>query len=136
VKHIKKSTQIPKSKPNFSNPLLSVNLSRDFKYLWLGQGGQGFAMWSEMIARNWLTYQLTGSAQAIGIVNLFRAIPFVTVGMFGGVIADRFPKNNDAIINFKRSNPIMAYLCHSILPRIRNGDKPTSSYIFHTSNDR
>jgi MFS family permease len=92
VKNINESTQNRKSKPRFSNPLLSVNLSRDFKYLWLGQGGQGFAMWSEMIARNWLTYQLTGSAQAIGIVNLFRAIPFVTVGMFGGVIADRFPK--------------------------------------------
>lgn len=92
MKNINESTQNRKSKPRFSNPLLSVNLSRDFKYLWLGQGGQGFAMWSEMIARNWLTYQLTGSAQAIGIVNLFRAIPFVTVGMFGGVIADRFPK--------------------------------------------
>ena len=56
-----------KTKINFSNPLTSIKSSTDFKYLWLGQGGQGFAMWSEMIARNWLTYQLTGSALAIGI---------------------------------------------------------------------
>ena len=85
-------------KSKFSNPLTSINLSSDFKYLWLGQGGQGFAMWSEMIARNWLTYQITGSAQAIGIVNLFRAIPFVSLGLFGGVIADRFPKRKTLMI--------------------------------------
>ena len=87
-----------KSKSRFSNPLTSINLSSDFKYLWLGQGGQGFAMWSEMIARNWLTYQITGSALAIGIVNLFRAIPFVSLGLFGGVIADRFPKRKTLMI--------------------------------------
>ncbi len=87
-----------KTKINFSNPLTSIKSSTDFKYLWLGQGGQGFAMWSEMIARNWLTYQLTGSALAIGIVNLFRAIPFITIGLFGGVIADRFPKKKTLMI--------------------------------------
>ena len=87
-----------KSKLNFSNPLISINSSKNFKFLWLGQGGQGFAMWSEMIARNWLTYQLTGSAFAIGIVNLFRAIPFITIGLFGGVVADRFPKRKTLMI--------------------------------------
>ena len=92
VKNNPKPSNNSKPKARFSNPLTSVNLSPDFKYLWLGQGGQGFAMWSEMIVRNWLTYQITGSAQAIGIVNLFRAIPFVSLGLFGGVIADRFPK--------------------------------------------
>ena len=96
-----KKNNIPenkKSKLNFSNPLISINSSKDFKFLWLGQGGQGFAMWSEMIARNWLTYQLTGSAFAIGIVNLFRAIPFITIGLFGGVVADRFPKRKTLLI--------------------------------------
>ena len=96
-----KKNNIPenkKSKLNFSNPLISINSSKDFKFLWLGQGGQGFAMWSEMIARNWLTYQLTGSAFAIGIVNLFRAIPFITIGLFGGVVADRFPKRKTLMI--------------------------------------
>ena len=98
MKNNPKPSNISKSKSRFSNPLTSVNLSHDFKYLWLGQGGQGFAMWSEMIARNWLTYQITGSAQAIGIVNLFRAIPFVSLGLFGGVIADRFPKRKTLMI--------------------------------------
>ena len=72
--------------------------NRNFRLLWFGQLGQATAMWAEQIARNWLTWQLTESAKAIGLVNLFRALPLITLGLFGGVVADRFDKRKVLII--------------------------------------
>lgn len=72
--------------------------NHNFRMLWLGQLGQAMAMWSEQVARNWLTWQLTDSATAIGLVNLFRALPLITLGLLGGVVADRFDKRKTLII--------------------------------------
>ena len=66
--------------------------NRNFRLLWIGQLGQASAMWSDQVARNWLTWQLTESATAIGLVNLFRALPLITLGLMGCVVADRFDK--------------------------------------------
>ena len=65
---------------------------RDFRYLWLGQGAQASAMWMEQVTRNWLTLELTGSALQLGAVNFVRAVPALVVGMWAGVLADRFSK--------------------------------------------
>lgn len=55
-------------------------------------------MWAELIARSWLTWQLTGSTTAIGLVHVARAVPLITIGLFGGVIADRFDKRKILIV--------------------------------------
>ena len=47
----------------------------DFRLLWVGQLGWSGANWMEQIARNWLIWELTGSGVALGLVNLFRALP-------------------------------------------------------------
>jgi MFS family permease len=49
-------------------------------------------MWTEQVARNWLTYQMTGSALQLGLVNLMQAVPIVVLGLWGGVLTDRFDK--------------------------------------------
>ncbi len=72
--------------------------NRDFRLLWFGQLGQASAMRAEQVAQSWLTWQLTGSATAIGLVFLFRAIPLMTLGLVGGVIADRFDKRKVLIV--------------------------------------
>jgi len=72
--------------------------NHDFRHLWFGQLGQASAMWAEQVARSWLVWQLTGSATAIGLVNLFRALPLITLGLVGGVIADRFDKRKVLIV--------------------------------------
>ena len=72
--------------------------NRNFRLLWIGQLGQASAMWSDQVARNWLTWQLTESATAIGLVNLFRALPLITLGLMGGVVADRFDKRKVLIV--------------------------------------
>lgn len=78
-------------------PLASLQ-NRNFRLLWLGQLGQATAMWADQVARSWLVWQLTGSATAIGLVNVFRAIPLITLGLAGGVIADRFDKRTILIV--------------------------------------
>ena len=74
-----------------SSPFSSLS-QRDFRLLWIGQVGQASSMWAEQVARNWLTWEMTESGVALGLVNLFRAIPMLSLGLFGGVAADRFDK--------------------------------------------
>ena len=81
----------------FLIPFASLE-NRNFRLLWLGMLGQSSAMWADQVARSWLTWQLTESATAIGLVNVFRALPLITVGLVGGVIADRFDKRTILIM--------------------------------------
>ncbi len=60
--------------------------------LWIGQLGWSGALWTEMVARNWLVWELTGSGLSLGLINLSRAIPQVALALPAGVIADRFNK--------------------------------------------
>ncbi len=71
---------------------------RDFRLLWFGQVAQASSMWTEQVARNWLTLELTGSALQLGIVNLMRVGPSLALGLWGGVLADRFNKRKLLLI--------------------------------------
>ena len=50
------------------------------------------AMWMEQVVRNWLTWEMTGSALQLGAVNFVRFVPGVVAGLLAGVLADRFTK--------------------------------------------
>lgn len=43
----------------------------------------------ETVVRNWVVYEMTESAIALGLVNSTRAIPSLLLSMVGGVLADR-----------------------------------------------
>jgi MFS family permease len=77
--------------PPLFRPFISLAF-RDYRLLWLSQAGSASAMWTEQIARNWLTYQMTGSALQLGLVNLMQAVPIVVLGLWGGVLTDRLDK--------------------------------------------
>ncbi len=62
---------------------------RDYRYLWFTQVASSSAQWMEQTARGLLIYQMTGSAVALGLVNLFRAGPMLVFGLLAGVVADR-----------------------------------------------
>ena len=72
--------------------------NRDFRYLWTGQIMGASAMWMEQVARNWLTWEMTGSALQIGAVNFVRAVPSIFAGLFAGVMADRVSKKKMLMI--------------------------------------
>ena len=40
-----------------------------FKYLLIGVTSHAFTLWMEIVARNWLIWEMTGSIAAVGLVN-------------------------------------------------------------------
>lgn len=75
----------------FLTPFASL-MFRTYRMLWLTQVGAASAMWTEQVTRNWLTYQLTDSPLQLGLVNLMQAGPIGVLGLWGGVLTDRFDK--------------------------------------------
>jgi MFS transporter, DHA1 family, staphyloferrin A biosynthesis exporter len=65
---------------------------RNFRLLWLGTMISHSGDWMDQIALNWLVYDLTGSALALGIMNAVRMIPVLLFTLVGGVMADRWPR--------------------------------------------
>jgi MFS family permease len=70
----------------------------DFRFMWFGQVSSATALHADILARSWLTWQLTGSTVSVVLVNLARTIPMLMLGIFAGVIADRFDKKKILLI--------------------------------------
>ncbi|WP_331714699.1 MFS transporter [Auraticoccus cholistanensis] len=49
-------------------------------------------VWMQRIAQDWLVLELTGSAAAVGLVVAMQFAPMLLLGLWGGVVVDRFPK--------------------------------------------
>ena len=62
---------------------------RDFRYLWTGNLFNNGANWLQQVTVGWLVWDLSHSAFLVGTVGGFRAVPFLLVGPWAGVMADR-----------------------------------------------
>ncbi len=49
-------------------------------------------VWMQRIAQDWMVLELTGSAAAVGLVVALQFAPMLFLGLWGGVLVDRFPK--------------------------------------------
>ena len=67
---------------------------RDFRLFLLGQTISLSGTWMQSVAQGWLVYSLTRSPFYLGMVAAASALPILLFTLFGGVIADRFPKRN------------------------------------------
>jgi MFS family permease len=65
---------------------------RDFRLFWVGQAVSTSGTWMQQTGQAWLVLQLTNSPFALGGLMMFQTLPVMILGLFGGVIADRFPK--------------------------------------------
>src|SRR5205823_11393221 len=65
---------------------------RDFRLFWIGQAVSTTGTWMQGTGQAWLVLQLTNSPLALGGVTMFQTLPVMIFGLFGGVVADRFPK--------------------------------------------
>jgi len=61
---------------------------RDFRLLWIGQFIAEAGVQMQLVAINWHIYLLTGSALALGLIGLMRAVPIVFSSLIGGAFAD------------------------------------------------
>jgi MFS family permease len=48
--------------------------------------------WMQRIATDWLVLQLTGSLALVGLTVALQCLPILLFGIYGGVLADRWPK--------------------------------------------
>lgn len=50
------------------------------------------AMWMQRVAMDWLVLQLSGSVAAVGVTVFMQFAPMLVLGLWGGVITDRYSK--------------------------------------------
>jgi MFS family permease len=65
---------------------------RNYRLFATGQVVSNTGTWTQRIAQDWLVLTLTGSSAAVGITTALQFLPVLLFGLYGGVIADRFPK--------------------------------------------
>lgn len=63
-----------------------------FAWYWCGQLLSGIGTWSQSIALAWLVLDLTHSAVDLGTITMLQFVPILAFSLFGGVVADRFPR--------------------------------------------
>jgi len=73
---------------------------RNFRLFFAGQAVSLIGTWMQMIALNWLVYRLTGSVTMLATINLVAALPLAPVALWGGSLADRFPKRSILLVSY------------------------------------
>ena len=66
--------------------------------------------WVQRIAQDWLVLTITGSATAVGITTALQFLPTLLLGLYGGVIADRFPKRKILLVTQSTMGTLAAIL--------------------------
>ena len=72
--------------------------NRHYRWFWLGMLASFIAVHLQLVARNWLVYEMTGSALALGIVIAAWGLPILLLSLYGGAIADRVKKRDLLIV--------------------------------------
>jgi MFS family permease len=60
-----------------------------FRWYLLSMASYWSALQMQQVARGYLTYQITGSYAALGLVELANTVPRIFLALYGGVLADR-----------------------------------------------
>src|SRR5512135_497824 len=63
---------------------------RDFRLFWLSLFISNIGTWMQMMATNWLLYELTDSPLKLGLNGVFRAVPAFALGVVSDTFADRY----------------------------------------------
>jgi len=71
---------------------------RDYRLYLTSQMVATTGLWMQRIAQDWLVLELTGSVTAVGVAVALQFLPVLLFGLFGGVVADRFPKRTILIV--------------------------------------
>jgi len=81
-----------------NSPIVESLRIRDFRWMWFGSLASFMAMNMMWITNGWLVLRLADdSPLALAMVMLSFAGPMTVVSVFGGVMADRFPRRRNII---------------------------------------
>ena len=80
------------------NSVFSSLRTRNFRLFATGQMFSNTGTWAQRIAQDWLVLSLTGSTTAVGVTTALQFLPTLLFGLFGGLIADRYPKRGVLLV--------------------------------------
>src|SRR5437764_15146742 len=67
---------------------------RNYRLFFWGQLVSLIGTWMQQTAMSWLVYQVTGSKFLLGAVAAAGSAPMMVFSMWGGSLADRYPKRS------------------------------------------
>ncbi|OGI04507.1 MAG: hypothetical protein A2Y25_06120 [Candidatus Melainabacteria bacterium GWF2_37_15] len=70
---------------------------KNYRLFFTGQSISIIGTWIHQTALSWLIYESTGSKFLLGLIAALSSLPMLLFSVFGGVIADRFPKKQVVI---------------------------------------
>ncbi|WP_175408610.1 MFS transporter [Streptomyces sp. TRM64462] len=88
-----------RSKRHKQNGTFSSLKVRNYRLFFTGAIVSNTGTWMARITQDWLVLSLTGSAAAVGITTALQFLPMLLFGLYGGVIADRYPKRRLLIVS-------------------------------------
>ena len=71
---------------------------RNYRLFFAGQVVSNTGTWMQRIAQDWLVLQITNSPLAVGITTALQFLPMLLFGLWGGLLADRYPKRRLLLI--------------------------------------
>lgn len=80
---------------------------RNFRLFYAGQAISLLGTWMQTVAQSWLVFQLTHDPIALGLLALVQFTPVLVLGLFGGVVADAFPKRS-ALVATQAASLVLA----------------------------
>jgi MFS family permease len=92
---------------------LAALRERNFVLYVIGQFTSRLGDWIELTAVSWILYELTNSPVLLGLSGVFRALPVIVLGLFGGAIADRVPRR--PLLMFTESTMLILSLIVGLL---------------------
>ncbi|HYX85524.1 MAG TPA: MFS transporter [Gaiellales bacterium] len=86
----------------------SLRRHRNYRLFFTGQVVSVSGTWMQNIATAWLILELTHSPVAVGLLAVCQFLPFTVLGLFAGVVVDRFDARRTVIWTQATS---MAFAC-------------------------
>ncbi|MGH3637443.1 MAG: MFS transporter [Mycobacterium sp.] len=72
---------------------------RNYRIYAVGAVISNLGTWMQRVAQDWLVWQLTGSASAVGLATMAQLLPALVLSYPGGVIADRWNRRTTLLVS-------------------------------------
>jgi MFS family permease len=90
--------RIPRALNPVNTPTFRSLSTRNYRLYASGQLVSNTGTWMQRIAQDWLVLALTHSGTALGVVSALQFLPILLLSVWGGSLADRFPKRTMLMI--------------------------------------
>lgn len=88
---------MPTTKIGFRHTFRALR-HRNFRLFFCGQLVSLIGTWMQQTAMSWLVYDMTGSKFLLGAISAVGSAPMMVFSIWGGVLADRYPKRSILIL--------------------------------------